>query len=86
MRKRELDSEFIDRWCTTLSGALPARWGQVLMRRALDYLRLDGYREARLWTLAEYTRGAAFYEATGWSLNGDVRDEGQQLCYSHRLG
>ena len=32
-------------------------------------------RSARLW----------FYEATGWSLNGAMRSEGQQLCYSHRL-
>ncbi len=56
------------------------------MRRALEYLRLDGYREARLWTLAEYPRAAAFYESMGWSLSGAVRDEGRQLCYSHRLG
>ncbi len=129
MGKKEFDSGLIGRWCTTLSGALPARWwvalqegaiygfvgigscrdpidaslgevdtiavdpnhwrigvGQVLMRRALEYLTLDGYREARLWTPAEYTRGAAFYEAMGWSLNGAVRDEGRQLSYSHQLG
>ena len=129
MRKKEFDSELIERWRVTLSGALPARWwvaprdgaihglvgigpcrdpvdaslgevdtvavdpdrwrtgvGRVLMRRALEYLRLDGYREARLWTLAEYPPAAAFYDAMGWSLNGAVRDEGRQLCYSHRLG
>ena len=129
MRKKELDSERIDRWCTTLSGAPPARWwvalsagaihgfvgigpcrdpidaslgevdtiavdpnhwrigvGRVLMRRALDYLKLDGYREARLWTLAEYTRGAAFYEAMGWTLTRAVRDDGRHVSYSHRLG
>ncbi len=68
----------------------PNHWrigvGQVLMRRALEYLTLDGYREARLWTPAKYTRAAAFYEAMGWSLNGGVRDEGRQLSYSHQLG
>ncbi len=68
----------------------PNHWrigvGRVLMRRALDYLEFDGYREARLWTLAEYPPAAAFYDAMGWSLNGTVRDEGRHLCYSHRLG
>ncbi len=68
----------------------PNHWrigvGRVLMRRALDYLEFDGYREARLWTLAEYLPAAAFYDAMGWSLNGTVRDEGRHLCYSHRLG
>ncbi len=128
MKKRELDSELIDRWCTTLSKAPPARWwvalredaihgfvgigpcrdpldaklgevdtvavdpnhwrtgvGQVLMRQALNYLRLDGYGEARLWTLADYATGARFYEAMGWHLNGAVRGEGRQLSYSHWL-
>ena len=128
MGKKEFDSELIERWRVTLSGAPPARWwvtprdgaihgfvgigscrdpadatlgevdtiavdpdhwrigvGRVLMRRALEYLRLDGYHEARLWTLAEYPRAAAFYESMGWSLSGAARDEGRQLCYSHRL-
>ncbi|MCH2472617.1 MAG: GNAT family N-acetyltransferase [Gemmatimonadetes bacterium] len=110
MGKKEFDSELIERWRATLSGAPPARWwvapqdgaihgfvgigscrdpadttlgevdtiavdpdhwrigvGRVLMRRALEYLRLDGYLEGRLWTFAEYPRAAAFYESMGWS-------------------
>src|SRR5215475_10979069 len=67
----------------------PPHWrtgvGRALMARALHSLSLDGYREAILWTLAGYSRGAAFYTSTGWRPNGAVRDRGRQVCYTHPL-
>jgi GNAT superfamily N-acetyltransferase len=59
--------------------------GRALMDRALRALSGDGYREAVLWTVARYARGAAFYEATGWTPNGATRDDGRQVCYTHPL-
>ena len=68
---------------------LPAAWrtgvGTALMERALHWLRTDGYRSALLWTLARYPRGAAFYEALGWSLHGATRRDGTQVRYDHVL-
>ncbi len=67
----------------------PDEWrtgvGRALMSHALHYLAEDRYREAILWTLARYPRGAGFYESTGWSANGAVRDGGREVCYSHPL-
>ena len=67
----------------------PPHWrtgvGRVLMSLALEYLAKDGYREALLWTLANYPRGAAFYSSTGWRPNGASRENGRQLCYTHPL-
>ena len=67
----------------------PPHWrtgvGRVLMSLALEHLAKDGYREALLWTLANYPQGHAFYSATGWSPNGATRDDGGQLCYTHPL-
>jgi GNAT superfamily N-acetyltransferase len=67
----------------------PAWWrsgiGRHLMATALDFLALDGYRWAVLWTLAHYTQGQRFYEALGWQQDGGVRDEGRQVRYRHCL-
>ena len=60
--------------------------GKMLMSLALEALTRDGYRKAVLWTVAEYPRGAGFYETTGWTLNGDIRDDGRQVSYTHPLG
>lgn len=59
--------------------------GQILMTVALHYLAADGYREAVLWTLAEYERGQRFYEAMGWRLDGGARAEGRQVRYRRVL-
>jgi GNAT superfamily N-acetyltransferase len=67
----------------------PGKWrrgvGRSLMKTAVHQLAADGYREAVLWTFAGYERGHRFYEATGWRLDGGVRDEGRQLRYRIRL-
>jgi GNAT superfamily N-acetyltransferase len=60
--------------------------GHALMAVALEALADDGgYRAAILWTLAGYERGRAFYEATGWVLDGGLRDEGRQVRYRYPL-
>jgi N-acetylglutamate synthase-like GNAT family acetyltransferase len=59
--------------------------GATLMSIAIRALSADGYREAILWTVAGYARGAAFYEATGWTPNGARRDNGRQVSYTHPL-
>jgi GNAT superfamily N-acetyltransferase len=65
----------------------PAWWragvGRALMAVALRALEAAGYREAVLWTLANYAQGQRFYEATGWRVDGGVRDEGRQVCYRY---
>ena len=67
----------------------PAYWrpgvGEALMTHCLHFLSKDGYKEAVLWTLENYPRGAGFYAATGWLRNGRVRDGGKQISYSHPL-
>ena len=67
----------------------PGHWrrgiGNALMTVALEFLASDGYRAAILWTLSGYERGRAFYEATGWTLDGGIRDEGRQVRYRHLL-
>lgn len=67
----------------------PALWrvgvGRKLMSAALEHLVADGYREAVLWTLANYERGQRFYEATGWRTDGGARDENRQVRYRHDL-
>ncbi|GAA2755207.1 GNAT family N-acetyltransferase [Actinopolymorpha rutila] len=59
--------------------------GTVLMHTALRSLAESGYREAVLWTVTGYTRGQAFYEATGWRRDGGTRDCGRQLSFRHSL-
>ena len=67
----------------------PGHWrtgvGRRLMHQALKFLSADGYREAILWTLANYPRGAAFYQSMGWRPNGAVREDGRHVCYTHPL-
>lgn len=67
----------------------PANWrtgvGTALMRTALDGLAGAGFREAVLWTLANYERGQRFYESAGWERDGGIRDEGHQVSFRHSL-
>ncbi len=67
----------------------PSHWrtgaGRALMSQALHSLAADGYRQAIVWTLANYPRGARFYESTGWQRNGAVRADGRHVCYAHAL-
>ena len=68
----------------------PCAWrtgvGRALMAPVLDALRSDGYRAALLWTLADYPRGAGFYEASGWRRSDQTRQDGLQVRYDHALG
>lgn len=59
--------------------------GRRLITHAQNYLVRDGYREAVLWTLANYERGQRFYEAMGWEADGGRRDEGRQIRYRREL-
>ncbi len=67
----------------------PSHWrtgvGRALMSQALRHLSTDGYREAIVWTLADYPRGSGFYESTGWRRNGAVRANGRHICYAYPL-
>lgn len=67
----------------------PSAWcqgvGRSLMACALDDLRAAGYREAILWTLADYARGRRFYESTGWRASGEARDSGRQVAFRRSL-
>ena len=67
----------------------PPHWrsgvGRALMGQALVQFLADGYREAILWTLANYPRGAHFYVSTGWRPNGRTRASGTQVCFARRL-
>lgn len=67
----------------------PGHWrtgvGRALMSRALHYLSADGYGEAIVWTLANYPRGARFYESTGWMLTDEVRENGRHVSYRRKL-
>jgi ribosomal protein S18 acetylase RimI-like enzyme len=67
----------------------PACWrqgvGRALMDDALDALRAAPFDTAVLWTLADYTRGDAFYRSTGWRPDGRSRDSGRQVSYRHPL-
>ncbi|MGC4111255.1 MAG: GNAT family N-acetyltransferase [Nocardioides sp.] len=67
----------------------PSAWrqgvGRRLMSAAVDDLVAAGYREAILWTLADYGQGAAFYRATGWRDAAEVRDSGRQIAFRRSL-
>jgi GNAT superfamily N-acetyltransferase len=67
----------------------PAWWrggvGRALMAVALRGLAAGDYCQAILWTLANYPQGQRFYEATGWRLDGGVRDKGRQVRYRFML-
>ena len=75
----ELDTIAVDPNCWR-SGV-----GRALMSQALRALSSDGYREAVLWTFADYPRGDTFYRAMGWSRSGTFRNDGTQLLYRHPL-
>lgn len=66
----------------------PTHWrtgvGRALMSVAVAHLMADGYQEAIVWTLRDYDPGQAFYEATGWRLDGGAR-EGRQVRYRRSL-
>ncbi|HEY8787624.1 MAG TPA: GNAT family N-acetyltransferase [Actinopolymorphaceae bacterium] len=47
--------------------------GAALMGAALATLAAEGYDEATLWTPAANTRGRAFYDRGGWTLDGAVK-------------
>lgn len=67
----------------------PLAWrhgvGSGLMHAALGDLVRGGFRQAILWTLAHYTRGRKFYEATGWHASGEMRDSGVQIAFRRSL-
>jgi GNAT superfamily N-acetyltransferase len=70
--------------------AVDPRWwrsglGRALMTTALEYLSIDGYEAAVLWTLAGYERGQRFYEALGWTEDGGARDGGREIRYRVEL-
>jgi GNAT superfamily N-acetyltransferase len=56
---------------------VPETWrtgvGGALHDYALERLRAQGSREAKLWTLEENWNGRRFYENRGWTLNGETR-------------
>jgi GNAT superfamily N-acetyltransferase len=55
----------------------PERWrsgaGTQLMARAEALLVQAGFRDALLWVLRDNHRGRAFYEATGWLVDGRTK-------------
>jgi N-acetylglutamate synthase-like GNAT family acetyltransferase len=75
----ELDTIAVDPPCWRMG------IGRKLMPLVLKHLVADGYKEAILWTLANYNQGQRFYEAMGWKLDGGTRREGTQVRYRHKL-
>lgn len=63
----------------------PAAWrqgvGRALMTSALRDLGAAGFRRAVLWTLADHPQARGFYEATGWLVSGETRDNGRQVAF-----
>jgi len=66
----------------------PAYWrtgvGTALMYTAIEKLAA-AYPEAILWTLANYPQGHRFYTATGWTPDGNTRNNGRQISYRRRF-
>lgn len=62
----------------------PAKWrtgvGRLLMEEALRLLR-PRFKAAIVWTAANYEQGHAFYRATGWTLLGRSRADGQEVAF-----
>jgi ribosomal protein S18 acetylase RimI-like enzyme len=58
---------------------LPAAWGggagPALMAEGLERLRGSGFQEAVLWVLEDNPRARAFYQRSGWALDGQARAE-----------
>jgi N-acetylglutamate synthase-like GNAT family acetyltransferase len=63
----------------------PSAWRRGVGRRLMDVAVHDlveaGYRQAVVWTLADYESGRHFYEATGWHTSGESRADGQQIAF-----
>ena len=57
----------------------PEYWGtgrgRVLMERALEELRAQGFAAATLWVLEDNPRARRFYEAAGWELDGAAKED-----------
>jgi len=57
----------------------PQKWGagagRALMGEVLRHLRAEAFAEAVLWVLDDNPRARAFYERSGWSLEGGAREE-----------
>jgi len=57
----------------------PSCWrsgvGTLLLERACERLRAQGFEQAVLWVLIGNTPAERFYEAHGWRLDGARRDE-----------
>lgn len=49
--------------------------GRALMTAALGFLRGEGFTRATLWTLEGNALGRAFYDRSGWALDGAQQDE-----------
>lgn len=68
---------------------VPSQWrtgvGRALMTVALRSLAED-FACAVVWTVAGYSRGHHFYEATGWTFDGHTRADGRHVSFRHRLG
>lgn len=49
--------------------------GRALMTAALEFLRAEGFARATLWTLERNQLGRAFYDRSGWALDGARQEE-----------
>ena len=49
--------------------------GRALMTETVERLRGDNFGEAVLWVFEDNPRTRRFYEDTGWSADGGVKDE-----------
>jgi ribosomal protein S18 acetylase RimI-like enzyme len=60
----------------------PETWGRgigkALMATATAALTRAAYREATLWVLNTNTRARRFYEATGWQIDGAVKQDSRR--------
>jgi len=58
---------------------LPSAWGQgvgqLLMGEFMEQLRVSGFEVARLWVLEDNPRARRFYEAAGWTLDGETKGD-----------
>lgn len=65
----------------------PEQWstglGRLLIKRATDLLRDDGYRQAILWVFSENKRARRFYEATGWRYDELERPDPVFAAFPH---
>lgn len=59
--------------------------GRALMARALDDLRVMGYRRVSLWVLAENRVARRFYEAAGFRADGGEQTEEMEGSVLHEV-